>query len=81
VSAPSRDGVHCDDHSSAALVHRADDAEETIRRRLEVYAAQTAPLVEHYRDLGRLVEVDGMGEMNGVYTGLKRAIDAVRAAR
>jgi len=81
VSAPSRDGVHCDDHPDTGLVHRADDAEDTIRRRLEVYALQTAPLVGHYRDLGRLVEVDGMGEMNDVYLGLKRAIDAVRAAR
>jgi adenylate kinase len=80
VSAPSKDGVHCDDHPDAVLIHRADDAEETIRRRLEVYAAQTAPLVEHYRLLRRLVEVDGMGEMNGVYSGLKQAIDAVRAA-
>src|SRR5204863_2266504 len=36
-SAPPRDGRHCDDHPGVELVQRADDAEETVRRRLEVY--------------------------------------------
>ncbi len=78
VTAPSRDRVHCDDHADAALIQRADDAEETIRKRLEVYTAQTAPLVEHYRKLGRLTEVPGMGELDAVYASLKRAIDGPR---
>ena len=81
VSAPSRDGVHCDDHPDTALVHRADDAEETIRKRLEVYAMQTSPLVEHYRKLGRLVEVPGVGEMETVYAALKQALNGGSRAR
>ena len=45
---------------------RSDDTEEVIRRRLEVYAEQTAPLTAVYRDRGLLVQVDGMGEINEV---------------
>ena len=81
VSAPPRDGTHCDDHPTVLLEQRADDIEETIRKRLEVYEAQTALLVEHYRKLGRLIEVQGMGEMDTVYSALRRALDVVRTAR
>ncbi|MCX6398064.1 MAG: adenylate kinase [Propionibacteriales bacterium] len=45
---------------------RADDTEEVIRRRQEVYAEQTEPLIEVYRDRGLLVEVDGLGEIDEV---------------
>ena len=53
--------------SSAPQVEgRADDTEDVIRRRQEVYAEQTAPLIEVYRDRGLLIEVDGMGEVDEV---------------
>jgi adenylate kinase len=45
---------------------RADDTEEVIRRRQEVYAEQTEPLVGVYRDRGILVEVDGEGGVDEV---------------
>lgn len=45
---------------------RADDTEDVIRRRLEVYAEQTAPLTAVYRDRGLLVQLDGMGEIDEV---------------
>ena len=45
---------------------RADDTEEVIRRRQEVYEEQTAPLIAVYRDRGLLLEVDGMGEIDVV---------------
>jgi adenylate kinase len=45
---------------------RADDTEEVIRRRQEVYAEQTEPLIEVYRDRGLLIEVDGLGEIDEV---------------
>jgi len=45
---------------------RADDTEDVIRRRLEVYAEQTAPLLSTYADRGLLVQVDGMGEVDAV---------------
>jgi adenylate kinase len=45
---------------------RADDTEEVIRRRQEVYQEQTAPLLKVYGERGLLVEVDGMGEIDAV---------------
>ena len=45
---------------------RADDTEDVIRRRQEVYEDQTAPLIEVYDERGLLVEVDGMGEIDAV---------------
>jgi len=57
-----------------ALVQRADDAEATVRRRLGVYARETAPLLEYYRAQGRLREVPGLGTVDGVYGLLTRAL-------
>ncbi len=56
---------------------RADDTEDVIRRRQEVYAEQTAPLIEVYRDRGLLVEVDGMGEVDEVTERIFDALDDV----
>jgi adenylate kinase len=50
----------------AAEQGRADDTESVIRRRLEVYAEQTAPLARLYADRGLLVQVDGIGEIDEV---------------
>jgi len=81
VSAPPRDGKHCDDHPTVALIQRADDAEGTVRKRLDIYQAQTAPLVGHYREQGRLIEVSGLGDMNDVYAALKLALEEPGVAR
>lgn len=45
---------------------RSDDTEDVIRRRLEVYFEQTAPLLEVYRSQGLLVQVDGLGLVEDV---------------
>ena len=74
LSAPSKDGRHCDDHSETALRQRADDTEETVRTRLRVYAEQTAPLVGFYRSCNRLVEVPGTGPLDTVFAALTRAV-------
>jgi adenylate kinase len=55
------------------LRHRADDNEETIGNRLRVYTAQTAPLVEYFRSQGKLYTVDGVGEIDDIFT----QIDAI----
>jgi len=81
VSAPPRDGRHCDDHPETALVHRADDEETTIRKRLEVYREQTEPLIGYYRGRGRLTEVPGIGPMDEVSRELSRALGANQPAR
>ena len=53
---------------------RADDTEEVIRRRQEVYAEQTEPLIGVYRDRNLLIEVDGIGEVDEV---TERIFDAL----
>lgn len=63
----------------AQTAGRSDDAEETVRHRQQVYTEQTAPLTSVYGELGLLVQVDGMGEVDEVSTRLQRAIDG-RAA-
>ena len=50
----------------AAEQGRADDTEDVIRRRLEVYAEQTAPLIEVYSKRNLVVEVDGLGAVDEV---------------
>ena len=53
---------------------RSDDTEDVIRRRQEVYAEQTEPLIEVYRRRGLLREVDGIGEVDEV---TKRILDSL----
>ncbi|MCB0919468.1 MAG: adenylate kinase [Actinobacteria bacterium] len=59
----------------AELEGRPDDTEEVIRRRMEVYAEQTAPLTAMYAEQGILVQVDGMG---GVEEVTERLLAALR---
>ena len=76
MSAPPRSANRCDDHPDAALIQRADDVEETIRKRLEVYRVQTQPLMNYYRSRGRLAEVSGLGASDEVYERLRLALAA-----
>jgi adenylate kinase len=50
----------------AAAQHRADDAEQTIRHRLEVFAIKTRPLIDYYRHRRLLTMVDGVGRVEEV---------------
>jgi adenylate kinase len=56
---------------------RADDTEDVIRHRQDVYEEQTAPLVHVYSDRGLLLQVDGMGEIDVVTDRLLSALAAV----
>ena len=56
---------------------RADDTEDVIRRRQELYTEQTEPLIGVYRERGVLIEVDGMGEVDEVTRRIFDALDAV----
>nr|WP_245354715.1 adenylate kinase [Brachybacterium sacelli] len=55
---------------------RSDDTEETIRRRLEVYAEQTAPLIDVYENRGLVRRVDGMAPIDEVTVSLQEALEA-----
>ncbi len=57
---------------------RADDTEEIIRHRLNVYNAETAPLLDYYSAKGLLTSVDGIGEVETVN---ERILDALRVTR
>ena len=74
-SPPTRTSWSSASCQRAQLEGRADDTEDVIRRRQEVYAEQTAPLIAVYRDRGLLVEVDGMGEIDVVTHKIFLAID------
>lgn len=54
---------------------RADDTEDVIRRRLEVYAQQTAPLTAVYANRGVLVQVDGIGSVADVTSRVLAALE------
>ena len=60
---------------------RADDNPATFAKRLEAYAAQTAPLIAHYAAQGKLTGVDGMRSMSLVAADIAYALDRGRAAR
>jgi adenylate kinase len=59
---------------------RADDTVETLRKRLSVYHAQTAPVAEHYRKKGMLKSVDGMGTMDEVSAAIENLLSAATEA-
>ena len=69
---PSKEGV-CD-RCSGELYQRDDDREETITARLKVYEAQTAPLVNYYRERGMLREIDGVGKVNEIRSRVLQAL-------
>jgi len=62
----------CDNHPE--LFQRPDDKEEVIAKRLEVYEAQTRPLIDHYRRLGLLTTVAGEGELDDVFARMETAV-------
>ena len=61
----------------AQVEGRPDDTEDVIRRRQELYAEQTEPLIGVYRERGLLIEVDGMGEVSDVTARIFDALDVV----
>jgi adenylate kinase len=61
----------------AQVENRADDTEEVIRRRQEVYGEQTEPLIGVYRSRGIVHEIDGMGEVDEVTRRIFTALDVV----
>lgn len=52
------------------LIQRADDNEETVGKRLEVYEKQTAPLIDHYKSKGKLIDIDGDGDIDSVFAAI-----------
>jgi len=73
-SAPATEGT-CD-RCGAALVHRPDDEPDTVRRRLEVYAELTAPLIEHYQGhAAQFRSVDAARPVDEVQESFRAAVE------
>jgi adenylate kinase len=73
---PKHDGI-CDQDGSR-LIQRDDDKEETIRRRLEVYHAQTEPLIEYYDETGLLRRFDGTRSPDVVHAHVRATVATLR---
>jgi adenylate kinase len=73
---PKHEGI-CDQDGSR-LIQRDDDQEETIRRRLEVYQAQTAPLIDYYDRAGLLRRFDGQRNPDEVQRRIRATLATLR---
>ena len=69
---PHEPGI-CDIDGSE-LYQRDDDKTETVKRRIRVYLEQTQPLIDYYRHLGVLSEIDGTGSIEQVTAALLEAV-------
>lgn len=77
VQAPPKHGWTCD-HCGGEVIQREDDTEEAIKRRLDIYEAETAPLIQWYESRDLLMVVDGDGDPDEVTARLIRSIDSAR---
>jgi adenylate kinase len=78
MNPPKRDGF-CD-IEGAALVQRADDTEAVFKERMRAYQGLTAPVIEHYRALGRFAEVDGDRPIGVIAAGIVAAVERLRSS-
>jgi adenylate kinase len=67
------------DLEGATLVQRSDDTEDCFSGRLRTYENQTAPVIEHYRVLGRFAEVNGDQPVADVAAGIVSSVERLRA--
>jgi adenylate kinase len=63
---PKKAGT-CDNCNGTVLVHRDDDKEEVIKKRMDVFQQNTRPVLEHYNAQGRLLTVDAEGSVDTVF--------------
>lgn len=77
---PPRNVDICND-CNGELYQREDDEEDTVRMRLEVYAASTKPLLDHYGRLGLLAQIDGLGRPDDIERRILEAVGLNGTAR
>ena len=70
---PKVDGI--DDETGEPLIQRDDDKPEAIKHRLEVYEAQTAPLIDYYRKKGNLMDVDSSPSPEAIVESIMKALN------
>jgi adenylate kinase len=64
------------DEDGGELMQRDDDRPETVAKRLDVYDAQTRPLIAYYRKTGKLAEIDALASLDAVAEAIAAAIGA-----
>jgi adenylate kinase len=69
------------DRCGSALDQRADDTVDAIKRRLDIYFEQTAPLLAYYEGRGLLSRIDGDQPIDAVTAGIEAAIEAAIVSR
>ena len=69
---PKQEGI-CD-YCGAELIQRADDNVETVTNRIEVYEAQTMPLIDYYEKAGNIAHIDGATGLDNVFSDIVKAI-------
>jgi adenylate kinase len=74
VHEPPKEDWICD-VCGGKVVQRDDDTEEAVMRRLELYNEETVPIIDFYRELGKLVVVDGTGDSDEVFARLVEQVD------
>ena len=72
-SAPPKSDMVCD-RDGAALIHRPDDNEESVRKRLEAFHRQTLPVATFYKAKGNLRTVDGVGTLGEVFERIEKSL-------
>jgi adenylate kinase len=70
---PSKDEAVCD-ACGGELYQRADDTEDKVRVRLDEYGKNTAPVADYYAPRGVVRQIDGVGEIDEIYSRLVTAI-------
>ena len=76
VNSPPRVWGKCD-KCGGELYQRPDDTVETVKQRLKVYFAQTAPLIDYYAKVGKLLEIGGEGGVDKVGSRIIAALQGV----
>ncbi len=70
---PKQEGV-CD-ACGGELYQRTDDNEETVRSRLDTYNENTAPLIDYYRETGKLKDVEGQGVIDEIFQNILKILE------
>jgi len=73
VDSPPKVSGKCD-RCGGELYQRPDDNEETVKKRLEVYFAETSPLIDYYNRTGKLLEINGEGSPADINKGIVAAL-------
>jgi adenylate kinase len=80
VDSPPKVKGKCD-KCGGELYQRSDDNAATVKNRLQVFSAETSPIIDYYKKSGKLVEVDGIGSVKDIGQRIMAALTGGKASR